>query len=283
MAFVPFREWLAASGTAAGARSLSETNARTILWPAHGEEAVIVARLAREHGVSEEAVRAVFDALRRGGGTMAQFSHADFGGMSQWSSGMTMVGDMFNDSLKAKLNAIAGELSRYLREHPVEHPDADRAVSYRSGGTRHAGSWWPQELGDPSSVGSQNDMRYAVFPVKRRLVIDDHGQDHHLRHRRPPDFRGVSSAEHGFDPDFRQPARRRPRFGSKTGGCSRWLIAARNHGDRTIIGFAALCSMTSLTPQAWKIIKTRDTSSIDRSTDLRADCLGFALSWPSAC
>ena len=128
------------------------------------EEAEITARLAREHGVSEEAVRAVFDALRRGGGTMAQFSHADFGGMSQWSSGMTMVGDMFNDSLKAKLNAIAGELSRYLREHPVEDGGDDRAVSYRSGGTRHAGSWWPQELGDPSSVGSQNDMRYAVFP-----------------------------------------------------------------------------------------------------------------------
>ncbi|WP_442579312.1 hypothetical protein ACSBOB_28060 [Mesorhizobium sp. ASY16-5R] len=140
------------------------------------EAAEVVARLAREHGVSEDAVRTVFEALRRGGGTMAQFSHAEFGGMSQWSSGMTMVGDMFNDSLKAKLDAIAGELSRYLREHPVEHPDADFVVSCRSGGTLHAGSWWPQELGNPSSVGSQNDMRYAVFPLKRRLVIDDHGQ-----------------------------------------------------------------------------------------------------------
>lgn len=106
---------------------------------------------------------------------MAQFNHADLGGMSQWSSGMMMVGDMANDSLKAKLNAIAGQLSRYLREHPVENPDGDRVVSYRSGGTRHAGSWWPQELGNPSSVGSQNDMRYAVF-VKRRLVSHDHGQ-----------------------------------------------------------------------------------------------------------
>ena len=27
---------------------------------------------------------------------MAQFSHSDFGGMSQWSPGMTMVGDMCN-------------------------------------------------------------------------------------------------------------------------------------------------------------------------------------------
>jgi hypothetical protein len=143
--------------------------------PSAQEEAELITRLAREHGVSEDGVRVVFDALRRSCGTMAQFSHADFGGMSQWSSGMTMVGDMFNDSLKAKLNAIAGELSRHLREHPVEHPDADRVVSYRSGGTPRAGSWWPQELGNPSSVGSQNDMRYAVFPAKRRLVIDDHG------------------------------------------------------------------------------------------------------------
>lgn len=139
------------------------------------EEAEVTARLAREHGVSEDAVRVVFDALRRGGGTMAQFSHAEFGGMSQWSSGMTMVGDMFNDSLKAKLNAIAGELSRYLRDHPEDRDDG-RTVSYRSESTRNAGSWWPRELGDPSSVGSQNDMRYAVFPLKHLLVIDDHGR-----------------------------------------------------------------------------------------------------------
>ena len=132
--------------------------------PVAPNEAEVIASLASQHGVSEDAVIVVLDALRRSGGTMAQFSHPDFGGTSQWSSGMTMVGDMFNDSLKAKLNAIAGELSRYLREHPAEYPGDDRAVSYRSGSTRHAGSWWPQELGNPSSVGSQNDMRYACFP-----------------------------------------------------------------------------------------------------------------------
>jgi hypothetical protein len=35
----------------------------------------------------------VLAALRSGGDRMAQFSHADFGGMSQWSPGMSMVGD----------------------------------------------------------------------------------------------------------------------------------------------------------------------------------------------
>jgi hypothetical protein len=42
-----------------------------------------------------DAVRTILRPLRSGGGTMAQFSHPDFGGMSQWSPGMTMVGDMF--------------------------------------------------------------------------------------------------------------------------------------------------------------------------------------------
>ncbi|MDI6029528.1 hypothetical protein QBK99_25640 [Corticibacterium sp. UT-5YL-CI-8] len=139
-------------------------------------EAEMITRLAHEQGVSKDAVTAVLDALRLSGGTMAQFSHADFGGMSQWSSGMTMVGDMFNDSLKAKLNAIAGELSTYLRDHPVEAHTEDTTVSYRSSGASHTGSWWPRELGSPSSVGAQNDMRYAVFPEKHRLVIDDHGR-----------------------------------------------------------------------------------------------------------
>jgi hypothetical protein len=30
-------------------------------------------------------------------------------------------------------------------------------------------------LSRPGAVGAQNDLRYAVFPDARRLVIDDHG------------------------------------------------------------------------------------------------------------
>ena len=45
----------------------------------------------------------------------------------------------------------------------------------------------------------------------------------------------------------------------------------------TLIGYlAALCSMTSFTPQAWKIIKTRDTSSISGQM-YALTVLGFAL------
>jgi hypothetical protein len=35
-----------------------------------------------------------------------------------------------------------------------------------------AGQWWPSDLGSPSSTGGQNNVRYAVFPGSRRLVVD---------------------------------------------------------------------------------------------------------------
>jgi hypothetical protein len=59
----------------------------------------LIDRLARRHSVSAAAVQVVMSALRSGGGRMAQFSHADFGGMSRWSPGTSMVGDMFNPQL----------------------------------------------------------------------------------------------------------------------------------------------------------------------------------------
>jgi hypothetical protein len=35
--------------------------------------------------------------------------------------------------------------------------------------------WWPVNLGEPSSSGSQNDIRYAFFSGERRLFIEKHG------------------------------------------------------------------------------------------------------------
>jgi len=37
-------------------------------------------------------------------------------------------------------------------------------------------SWWPGDLGNPSSSGGQNDARYAYFPQARRLAISRNGQ-----------------------------------------------------------------------------------------------------------
>jgi hypothetical protein len=74
----------------------------------------LVAHLAKLHSVSPEAVQAVLMAHRRGGGRMAQFSHSDFGGMSQWSPGMSMIGDMFNTQLKSKLDALCTDIAAHL-------------------------------------------------------------------------------------------------------------------------------------------------------------------------
>jgi hypothetical protein len=125
----------------------------------------LVDRMAKKHSVSPAAVQVVLAALRSGGGRMAQFSHADFGGMSQWSPGMSMVGDMFNVQLKAKLDALCSDIAAHL--------DTTDEVSYRS--PSRSDDWWPAGLGRPGAVGAQNDLRYAVFPETRRLVIDDQG------------------------------------------------------------------------------------------------------------
>jgi hypothetical protein len=43
------------------------------------KETALIARLAARHGLSSDAVKTVLRALRSGGGSMAQFSHAEFG------------------------------------------------------------------------------------------------------------------------------------------------------------------------------------------------------------
>jgi hypothetical protein len=85
---------------------------------------------------------------------------------------MTMVGDMFNNGLESKLDAVCSELAQYAAETSSKGQGSDREaieVSFRK--APQGSSWWPVGLGKPSSVGAQNDLRYAVFP--RRLVIKD--------------------------------------------------------------------------------------------------------------
>ena len=131
-------------------------------------------RMAKQYSVSPAAVQVILAALRRGGGQMAQFSHAEFGGMSQWSPGMSMVGEMFNTQLKAKLDALCTDIAAHLDSTgAAASSSAGDEVSYRS--AAQSSDWWPAGLGSPGSVGAQNDLRYAMFPDSHRLVIDDGG------------------------------------------------------------------------------------------------------------
>ncbi|MGO9108260.1 MAG: SHOCT domain-containing protein, partial [Thermoguttaceae bacterium] len=75
--------------------------------------------LAQRYGVSTDAVMALLQALINGNRTMAQFNHPELGGSGQWlQGGMTMVGDMFNHGLKAKVDGVCTELSQILGQQP---------------------------------------------------------------------------------------------------------------------------------------------------------------------
>lgn len=130
-----------------------------------------VAELAHRYHVSEGAVRNLLDAVIRGGGAMAQFSHPDLGGNGQWMrGGMTMVGDMFNSGLQSTVSGICSELSSLKASGTALVTVPDRAAASSSFGS-FGGDWWPAELGRPSSTGGQNDAAYAYFPVPQRLAI----------------------------------------------------------------------------------------------------------------
>lgn len=121
--------------------------------------------LADRHRVSLDAVRHLLGALERGQGRMAQFDHPDLGGMGQWfSGGMVMVGRMFDQDLKARVDALCTELAASLPADAWTAPG-------RAGDPRGGGEWWPAGLGLPSTSGSQNGRRYAYFPESRRLAI----------------------------------------------------------------------------------------------------------------
>jgi Short C-terminal domain len=122
--------------------------------------------VAQRHGFGTEAVQSMLESVLNGNGSMAQFSHYEFGGSGQWmSGGMTMIGDMFNNHLKGRVDSLCAELSRLIRG-PIElfitapaQPD-----------------WWGPDLRWPNSTGGQNDLRYAWFAQAHRLAIDAGGQ-----------------------------------------------------------------------------------------------------------
>src|ERR1700677_1580015 len=107
--------------------------------------------------------------------------------MGQWSQGgMIMVGDMFNQGLKHRVDTLCNELASLLDGQPSIRADARHFQPQRQSeggggslfvaGSGPAGQWWPAELGSPASTGAQNDLRYAFFPGPRRLAIQQDGQ-----------------------------------------------------------------------------------------------------------
>jgi hypothetical protein len=159
----------------------------------------VIEDLALRYGVSADAVTTMLQAVVNGNGTMAQFNHPEFGGGGQWmQGGMTMVGDMFNYALKAKVEGLCAELSSLLRTQSVFAAPASSQSQSQGGGYSDvslfvpasagtSGNWWPADLGVPAATGTQNNIRYAYFPTTRRLAVEIGGhvtlydtQDHQI-------------------------------------------------------------------------------------------------------
>ncbi len=154
----------------------------------------LVQRLSQQHGLSTDAVTHMLIAVQNGNGSMAQFNHPAFGGAGQWMrGGMTMVSDLFNHQLKNCVNNLCAEISDALNNHqlvPFSGSFQSQSQGGSGGQTQAAGqigsanslfvpdpskNWWPQEMGSPNAVGSQNNVRYAYFANIHRLAVNTGG------------------------------------------------------------------------------------------------------------
>lgn len=163
----------------------------------------VAQNLGQHHGFSAAAVVHMMQAMLRSRGGMAQFNHPEFGGSGQWMpGGMLMIGDMFNNALKARVDGLCRDVSAALAAQPLAAAPVSHSFQQQSGAgfqqqsssppaafpamaTPSAAplfvpdprdSWWPAELGAPSATGEQNNVRYAFFPNAGRLAVDVNGE-----------------------------------------------------------------------------------------------------------
>ncbi len=164
----------------------------------------IINNIAQRYNFSADAVFSMLQSVINGNGSMAQFSHPEFGGSGQWmKGGMIMLGDMFNNGLKNSVGGLCQELSNLIANQPgliqsgsfqSQNQGAQQQSNF--GGSQQqnssgptgavslfvppapgsSGNWWPQGLQFPNSTGAQNNVRYAYFATIRRLAIEVNGK-----------------------------------------------------------------------------------------------------------
>jgi hypothetical protein len=173
--------------------------------------------LSQRYGFSQEAVVHMMAAILRGRGGMAQFNHPEFAGSGQWmQGGMLMIGDMFNNGLKARVDGLCQAISAVLgsqsdlfpvgsfqsqsQSGPGQQQQVGGSLGQQmqvGGGTQQQSrsttptptaersplfvpdprdSWWPKQLGTPNATGEQNNVRYAYFGDSGRLAVEANGQ-----------------------------------------------------------------------------------------------------------
>lgn len=169
--------------------------------------------IADRHGFSVAAVSHLADKIRSGRGTMAQFNHPELGGAGQWmQGGMVMIGDLFNQSLKARVANLCQDLYQDLCQtwatelpttpgvaHSTQMQYQSAPIAPPSQPSRQPPSqaspdqsplpwnpippmdfgagdgWWPRDWGQPSIQGRQNHLDYAYFAPFNRLALRQGG------------------------------------------------------------------------------------------------------------
>lgn len=124
--------------------------------------------IAAKYQITEATVRTLLEGLQTTSGFQVQFNSAELGGMGQWQSGMVMIGDMFNDGLKAKVAALCAELASFVREYQAAQPEEkekeDATVSA------------PIKTIPATFSGSQNGAKYAYYAPQNVLQIEEEGK-----------------------------------------------------------------------------------------------------------
>ncbi len=72
------------------------------------------------------------------------------------------------------INYIYSQSPNTRNSHPTNALASMQIFPVIPAGTPGSNQWWPTDLGAPFSSGSQNNIRYAVFP--HRLAVELNGQ-----------------------------------------------------------------------------------------------------------
>ncbi len=176
----------------------------------------IVDGVAQRHGFSSDAVLTMLLAVSAGYGNQAQFSHPEFGGMGQWSSGgMVMIGDMFNNYLKGRVSSLCQELSGLIQGQPLFAVPAQSQNQSQGGGWQAQGGGWQGQSGgnaqQQSSGGGMNSgmnsgMGTSLFVAYRQSsnwwpgdlgMAGSTGSQNNLRYAYFPNARRLAIDQNG--------------------------------------------------------------------------------------
>jgi hypothetical protein len=182
-----------------------------------------VGEIANRTGFTKDAVTSMLFSVIAGRGRMAQFRHPEFGGSGQWmAGGAIVISDMFNNALKARVDALCNELSALVGDEPdfAAHSFQSQSQGVRGNLQRGSSSllvsegFRPSELvadGSGRSVQPPSAERSSLRLLPRHSTTCDRYQrkSYRLRHTGPSDQWVLAATARGRLAQFLQPARRR--------------------------------------------------------------------------